>query len=92
MEETILSVNPNLKKIFSESEKVHESVIISQISFARKSPIEDYVLMIGDAAGMITALCGNGMSMAFLISWINTKTMFFVKTKRNCYRYSAIKK
>src|SRR5204863_2280291 len=37
---------------------------ISQISFDKKSQIEDHVLMIGDAAGMITPLCGNGMSMA----------------------------
>ena len=26
--------------------------------------MENHVLMIGDAAGMITPLCGNGMSMA----------------------------
>ena len=27
--------------------------------------MENHVLMVGDAAGMITPLCGNGMSMAF---------------------------
>jgi flavin-dependent dehydrogenase len=26
--------------------------------------VQDHVLMLGDAAGMITPLCGNGMSMA----------------------------
>jgi flavin-dependent dehydrogenase len=26
--------------------------------------VEDHVLLVGDAAGMITPLCGNGMSMA----------------------------
>src|SRR6185437_11437254 len=36
-----------------------------QISFDKKSQIENHVLMLGDAAGMITPLCGNGMSMAF---------------------------
>ena len=70
MEGTILSVNPHLKRIFSESEKIHEPVIISQISFDKKSPVEDHVLMIGDAAGMITPLCGNGMSMALHASKI----------------------
>ena len=37
---------------------------ISQISFDKKTQVENHVLMIGDAAGMITPLCGNGMSMA----------------------------
>jgi len=71
MEQTILSVNPNLKKIFNECEMIRdEPVIISQISFDKKELIEDHVLMIGDAAGMITPLCGNGMSMALHASKI----------------------
>jgi flavin-dependent dehydrogenase len=65
MEQTILSANPHLKKIFDECEmQWKEPVVISQISFDKKNLIEDHVLMIGDAAGMITPLCGNGMSMA----------------------------
>ncbi len=65
MEKNILYKNPFLKKIFSESEFIfQEPVTISQISFNKKSLIENHVLMIGDAAGMITPLCGNGMSMA----------------------------
>jgi flavin-dependent dehydrogenase len=71
MEKTILSVNPHLKKIFEECEMVlNEPVIISQISFDKKTSLEDHVLMIGDAAGMITPLCGNGMSMAMHASKI----------------------
>ena len=71
MEQTILSVNPYLKKILNESEMIRrEPVIISQISFDKKSLIEDHILMIGDAAGMITPLCGNGMSMALHASKI----------------------
>ena len=65
MEKTILSANPHLKKIFEGSEMLmKEPVIISQISFDKKNLVEDHVLMVGDAAGMITPLCGNGMSMA----------------------------
>jgi flavin-dependent dehydrogenase len=41
-----------------------DPVTIAQISFAKKTQIENHVLCIGDAAGMITPLCGNGMSMA----------------------------
>ena len=36
----------------------------SGVSFSKKNAIENNVLMLGDAAGMITPLCGNGMSMA----------------------------
>jgi menaquinone-9 beta-reductase len=41
---------------------------ISQISFDRKEQVVDHVVMLGDAAGMITPLCGNGMSMALFSS------------------------
>jgi len=65
MEENILKKNPALQKLFSETENLFpEPVTIAQISFARKSQIENHVLCIGDAAGMISPLCGNGMSMA----------------------------
>lgn len=65
MEENILSQNPFLKKIFAESEFLYNAPLsISQISFDKKQQVENHVLMIGDAAGMITPLCGNGMSMA----------------------------
>jgi menaquinone-9 beta-reductase len=65
MEEKILAVNPHLKKILTKADILYESPLtISQISFDKKTQVEDHVLMIGDAAGMITSLCGNGMSMA----------------------------
>lgn len=65
MEKNILQLNPHLKNIFEHSEIVYESpVTISQISFSKKTQVEDHVLLVGDAAGMITPLCGNGMSMA----------------------------
>jgi len=65
LEKQILYPNPHLKKIFTEAEILYKSpVTISQISFAKKTQVEDHVMMIGDAAGMITPLCGNGMSMA----------------------------
>ena len=58
--------NPFLEKIFTESNFLFsEPATISQISFDKKSQVEHHILMIGDAAGMITPLCGNGMSMAF---------------------------
>lgn len=65
MEKEVLCKNPFLEKIFNNSDFVMtEPVVISQISFEKKSLVEEHVLMVGDAAGMITPLCGNGMSMA----------------------------
>jgi flavin-dependent dehydrogenase len=70
MESAILMKNPFLKKYFSEYEKTSGPFVISQIRFEKKSLIEDHVLMMGDAAGMIAPLCGNGMSMAMHASAI----------------------
>lgn len=65
MEKNILSKNPFLKNIFENSIKLYDHPLsISQISFQKKNQVENNILMIGDAAGMITPLCGNGMSMA----------------------------
>jgi len=65
MEKDILYNNPHLKKIFSNADFLYnEPLTISQVSFSKKSQIENHVLMVGDAGGMITPLCGNGMSMA----------------------------
>ena len=65
MEKEVLCKNPHLKNIFDHAEFIfHDPVVISQVSFERKSIIENHILMVGDAAGMITPLCGNGMSMA----------------------------
>ncbi|MBI3719295.1 MAG: NAD(P)/FAD-dependent oxidoreductase [Sphingobacteriales bacterium] len=65
LEKNILSQNIHLKKIFSSATILYPSPLtISQISFDNKTQIENHVLLIGDAAGMITPLCGNGMSMA----------------------------
>ncbi|MFM7429925.1 MAG: NAD(P)/FAD-dependent oxidoreductase [Flammeovirgaceae bacterium] len=65
MERQVLFKNPYLKKIFSESEFLYEKPeTINEISFQTKGPIEQHLLMSGDAAGMITPLCGNGMALA----------------------------
>ncbi len=65
MEKNILMKNPFLQEIFSKAEFIWDDPItISRISFNKKSQVENHVLMVGDAAGMITPLCGNGMSMA----------------------------
>lgn len=65
MEENVLFKNSVLKSIFNNSDFLYDVPLsISQVSFEKKQQQENHVLMLGDAAGMITPLCGNGMSMA----------------------------
>ncbi|MES2689860.1 MAG: NAD(P)/FAD-dependent oxidoreductase [Bacteroidota bacterium] len=65
MEEMFLHKNPYLEKYFTTFKSLyHEPLVISQISFEKKSLVENGVFMLGDSAGLITPLCGNGMSMA----------------------------
>jgi flavin-dependent dehydrogenase len=71
MEKNVLFKNPQLEKIFTGATFLYDKPLaISQISFSKKNQVEDHVLMVGDAAGMITPLCGNGMSMAMHASKI----------------------
>ena len=65
MEQEVLYRNPFLKKLFLESDFLFDKPeVINEISFEPKEPVLNHVLMSGDAAGMITPLCGNGMAMA----------------------------
>lgn len=65
LEKSVLFENPLLKKLFQESEFLFaKPEVINEISFETKEPVLNHILMIGDAAGMITPLCGNGMAMA----------------------------
>ncbi len=65
LEEEVLSQNPYIKSIFKEAEILFDKpVTVNEISFSAKEPVYQHILMSGDAAGMITPLCGNGMAMA----------------------------
>ncbi|RDI53541.1 NAD(P)/FAD-dependent oxidoreductase [Flavobacterium glaciei] len=61
----VVCENPHLKVIFEKSSLLFEKPLtISQISFEKKQTVENHILMIGDTAGLIHPLCGNGMAMA----------------------------
>jgi menaquinone-9 beta-reductase len=63
--ENVLMKNPRLNEFFQEAIPVFDHELsIAQISFEKKSLVEDHIIMIGDAAGLIHPLCGNGMAMA----------------------------
>ena len=64
-QENVVCGNPILKRIFNSCQMVFEKPLtISQISFEAKLPVENHILMLGDSAGLIHPLCGNGMAMA----------------------------
>jgi flavin-dependent dehydrogenase len=61
----VVTKNPHLKLIFDRSQMLFEAPLtISQVSFDKKETVENHILMIGDTAGLIHPLCGNGMAMA----------------------------
>ena len=65
MEEKILSKNPHLKAIFEQAEFLFSKPeVINEVIFVKKSVISKHVLMVGDTAGLIAPLAGNGMSIA----------------------------
>ncbi len=65
MESVILSQNPFLKDIFTHADFLFDKpLVINEFTFEPKLPVENHILMVGDAAGLITPLCGNGMAMA----------------------------
>jgi flavin-dependent dehydrogenase len=71
LEKNVLMKNPYLKKYFTESEFVFDKPLaISKIGFAKKQTYKNNVLLIGDSAGAIAPLCGNGMSIAMRSSKI----------------------
>lgn len=64
-QEKVISRNPHMKSIFDNCNLVFDKPItISQISFDKKQTVENHILMVGDTAGLIHPLCGNGMAMA----------------------------
>ncbi|MEX2235683.1 MAG: NAD(P)/FAD-dependent oxidoreductase [Cyclobacteriaceae bacterium] len=65
MERAVLFQNPLIRNIFQNSGFVfNKPEVINEISFETKAPVENHILMAGDAAGMITPVCGNGMAIA----------------------------
>ncbi|GLU53842.1 hypothetical protein Dfri01_33030 [Dyadobacter frigoris] len=69
MEENVLFKNPFLKNYFTKSEFVNfNPLVISNIQFHKKQTDLGNIFLLGDAAGAITPLCGNGMSMGMRAS------------------------
>jgi flavin-dependent dehydrogenase len=60
-----LAQNPALARHFAAMERVSDRFIaVSQVTFVPKGAFSGDVCMIGDTAGMIAPMCGDGMAMA----------------------------
>lgn len=97
MEEKVLFKNPFLKKHFTQAEFLFkEPLVISNVTFRKKSTYSNGIFLLGDAAGSVTPLCGNGMSMALRASHIfaqllasfskgNISKEVFIRTYQNAW-------
>ena len=83
MEENELYKNPFLKSIFTEAIFLFDKPLtISNITFDAKKPVVDHVFYLGDSAGAIAPLTGNGMSNAMRSAWLlSHKLDLFLQSK-----------
>ena len=71
LEKKVLSQNKNLNKIFKEAEFIFkEPITISGINFLIKEPRSNDGFFLGDSAGSIAPITGNGMSMALRSAFV----------------------
>jgi hypothetical protein len=72
----VLRKNPYLNSFFEQASPLFEKELtIAQVSFDKKSLVENHILMLGDAAGLIHPLCGNGMAMAIHSAKLASETI-----------------
>ncbi|MCG9972348.1 NAD(P)/FAD-dependent oxidoreductase [Christiangramia crocea] len=88
--EQVLMKNPLLRDFFLNSEILFEKELsIAQVSFDKKDLLEDHILMLGDAAGLIHPLCGNGMAMAIHSAKLASENIIQFYENRNLSRYNV---
>jgi len=91
MEKEVLMKNPFLKRYFTEAKFLFDKPFaISQIKIGYKKAVENNILMLGDSAGNIAPLSGNGMSMAMRSSFVLNQLLidyFNKKITRNELEY-----
>jgi flavin-dependent dehydrogenase len=86
-QQNVLCKNKHLKSIFENSELLFDKPLtISQISFDKKHPVENHIIMIGDTAGLIHPLCGNGMAMAIHSAKIASELILAFYADKNISR------
>lgn len=91
MEENVLFKNPFLKNYFTKSEFVNANpLVISNVQFHKKQTDVGNIFLLGDAAGSITPLCGNGMSMGMRASKLLAQELIkYFENKSSVNKVSA---
>lgn len=65
LEQEVLARNPNLRELMQHAERLWDKPLtVSNIGFGAKRAVHDGVFYLGDSAGSIAPLTGNGMSNA----------------------------
>jgi menaquinone-9 beta-reductase len=86
MEERVLYQNPFLKNYFTNSEFVNsQPLVISNVQFRKKQTDSNGIFLLGDAAGSITPLCGNGMSMGMRASKLLAAQLILLLSKQQTH-------
>ncbi|MBT0608686.1 NAD(P)/FAD-dependent oxidoreductase [Aequorivita echinoideorum] len=86
-----LSKNPYLNQFFNNAKPIFDRpMTISQISFESKKPVENHIFMVGDSAGLIHPLCGNGMAMA--IHGAKIFSELYLKSKKENWDRARLEK
>ncbi|NJY62439.1 NAD(P)/FAD-dependent oxidoreductase [Salinimicrobium sp. CDJ15-81-2] len=76
--QNVLRKNPFLDAFLAEATPIFsQPLTIAQISFHRKEAVKEHMLMLGDAAGLIHPLCGNGMAIAIHSAKIASEELLF---------------
>lgn len=89
MEERVLYQNPFLKNYFTNSEFVNaQPLVISNVQFSKKQTGSNDIFLLGDAAGSITPLCGNGMSMGMRASKMLAEQLILLFNEKQTYGHS----
>ena len=85
-EREVVFTNPVIRSIFKNSDFLFDApVVINEVNFSSKLPVEQHILMCGDTAGLITPLCGNGMSMAITGAKILCDLLLKSSILNNCH-------
>ncbi len=85
-----LAKNPFLDTFFANAKPIFKKPLtISQVSFNKKKPVENHIFMVGDSAGLIHPLCGNGMAMAIKSAQIFSE-LFLNSFQKNDFNRDAL--
>ncbi len=76
LEEKVLQQNTYLNTLFRKAEFLYKKpMVISNVSFEVKKPVHNGIFYLGDSAGTIAPLSGNGMSNAFRSAYLLNKSL-----------------